>query len=58
MFTVTYLQEDAFNWVQAHLKNFLKNSHTKWEDIINKIFDQFSKFKKHIWVLFKDIDVE
>ena len=48
MFAVIYLQGDAFNWVQAQLKNFLKNSHTKWEDIINEIFDMFNKFKKHI----------
>ena len=26
MFAAIYLQEDAFDWVQTHLKNFLKNS--------------------------------
>ena len=25
---------------------------------MNEIFDQFSDFKKHIWVLFKDINVK
>ena len=44
--------------MQTHLKNFLKNSQAKWEDIINKIFNQFSSFKKHIWVLFEDINAE
>ena len=58
MFTAIYLWEDIFDWVQTHLKNFLKNSWVKHEDITNKIFDQFSDFKKHIWVLFKDIDTE
>ena len=58
MFAVTYLWGDAFNWVQAHLKDFLENSWVKHEDITNKIFDQFSDFKKHIWELFKDIDAE
>ena len=58
MFAATYLQEDVFNWVQAHLKDFLENSQVKCEDIINKIFDQFSDFKKHIWELFEDIDTE
>ena len=58
MFTATYLWGDAFNWVQTHLKNFLENSQVKNKDITNKIFNQFSDFKKHIWELFEDIDVE
>ena len=58
IFAVTYLQEDVFDWVQTHLKNFLKNSQVKHEDIMNKIFDLFSDFKKHIQVLFEDIDAE
>ena len=58
MFAVTYLWEDVFNWVQTYLKNFLKNSWAKCEDITNKIFNQFSGFKKHIQVLFEDIDTE
>ena len=44
--------------MQTHLKNFLENSWAKCEDIINKIFNQFSDFKKHIWELFEDIDAE
>ena len=44
--------------MQAHLKNFLENSQAKCEDITNKIFNQFSGFKKHIWELFEDIDVK
>ena len=58
MFAAIYLQGDAFDWVQAHLKNFLKNSQVKWEDITNEIFNQFSDFKKHIQILFEDIDVK
>ena len=58
MFAATYLQGDTFNWVQTHLKDFLKNSWVKQEDIINKIFNQFSDFKKHIWVLFENINTE
>ena len=46
MFVVTYLQDDVFNWMQSHLKDFLKTLHFKREDIINKIFDKFSEFKK------------
>ena len=44
--------------MQTHLKNFLENSQVKHEDIMNKIFNQFSDFKKHIQKLFEDIDVE
>ena len=58
MFAATYLQEDIFDWVQTHLKNFLKNSWVKQEDIINKIFDTFIEFKKHIQILFENIDAE
>ena len=58
MFTATYLWGDAFDWVQAHLKDFLENSQAKCEDITNEIFDQFSGFKKHIQELFGDIDAE
>ena len=58
MFAATYLQENVFNWVQTHLKNFLKNSHVKQKDIINEILNQFSEFKKHIQILFEDINAE
>ena len=58
MFAAIYLQEDVFNWVQTHLKDFLKNSQVKHEDIMNEIFNQFSGFKKHIQVLFEDINTE
>ena len=58
MLTVTYLQSNAFNQMQAHLKNFLKISHVKQKDIINKIFDKFSKLKKHIRIVFRDINIE
>ena len=45
MFTVMYLQGDTYNQMQTHLKNFLKNSHFKQKDIINKIFNKFSKVR-------------
>ena len=44
--------------MQTHLKNFLKNSWVKQEDITNEIFNQFSDFKKHIQILFKNINAE
>ena len=58
MFAVTYLWGDVFDWVQTHLKDFLKNSQVKHEDIMNKIFDQFDDFKRHIQILFGDINAE
>ena len=44
--------------MQTHLKDFLKNSHAKWEDILNKIFNWFNKIKKHNCLVFEDINVE
>ena len=44
--------------MQTHLKNFLKNSYAKKEDIINNIFNSFSEFKKHIQVVFKNINAK
>ena len=44
--------------MQSHLKDLLKNSHVKQEDIINKIFNKFSEVKKHIKTVLKDIDTE
>ena len=44
--------------MQTHLKNFLKNSQVKQKDIINEIFDTFIEFKKHIQILFKNINAE
>ena len=32
--------------------------HFKQKDIINEIFNKFSEFKKHIKIVFKDIDAE
>ena len=58
MFAVIYLWENVFDWVQTHLKNFLKNFWVKHEDIMNEIFDQFSDFEKHIQILFKNINTE
>ena len=58
MFVAIYLQSDTFDWVQSHLKDLLKNSHIKQEDIINKIFNKFSEVKKHIKTVLKDIDTE
>ena len=58
MFAKTCLQGDIFDQKQSHLKDFLKNSHVKLEDIINKIFNKFSEFKKHIKIVFEDINTE
>ena len=44
--------------MQSHLKNFLKNLHFKRENIIKKIFNKFSEFKKQIRIVFKDINTK
>ena len=44
--------------MQSHLKDFLKNLYSKREDIINKIFNKFSEFKKQIRIVLKDVNTE
>ena len=58
MFAATYLQDDTFNQMQSHLKDFLKNSHSKREDNINKIFNKFSEFKKQIRIVSKEVNTK
>ena len=38
--------------------NFLNNSYAKQKDIMNKIFNKFSEFKKYIKTVFKDINTK
>jgi len=48
LYTVIYLKNAAFNWVNLKLHEFLDKSLRKWE--INKklIFNNFKKFKKEL----------
>jgi len=56
LYTVVYLKNAAFNWVNFKLHEFLDKSSKKWN--INKelIFSDFKKFKKELWKTFEVID--
>jgi len=56
LYTVIYLKNAVFNWVNLKLHKFLDKSSRKWE--INKklIFNNFKKFKKELWKAFRVIN--
>ncbi len=56
LYTVVYLKNVVFNWVNLKLHEFLDKSSKKWD--INKelIFSDFKKFKKELWKTFRVID--
>ncbi len=58
LYIIVYLKNAAFNWVNFRLYKFLDKSSKKWD--INKelIFNDFKKFKKELWKIFKVINEE
>jgi len=56
LYTVVYLKDAVFNWVNFKLYEFLDKSSKKWD--INKelIFSDFKKFKKELWKTFEVIN--
>ena len=56
LYTVVYLKDTAFNWVNFKLHEFLDKSSKKQD--INKelIFSDFKKFKKELWKTFEVIN--
>ncbi len=56
LYTVIYLKNAAFNWVNFKLHKFLDKSLRKYK--VNKeiIFNDFKKFKKELWKIFEVIN--
>ena len=56
LYTVAYLKDAVFDWVNFKLHEFLDKSLKKWD--INKelIFNDFKKFKKEFWKIFEVIN--
>ncbi len=56
LYTVIYLKDTMFNWINFKLYEFLDKSLKKWD--INKelIFSNFKKFKKELWKTFEVIN--
>jgi len=56
LYTVVYLKDAAFNWVNLKLHKFLDKSSKKQDINEELIFSNFKKFKKELWKTFKVID--
>jgi len=56
LFTVLYLKNAAFNWVDLKLHKFLNKTLKKWMNNKKFIFDNYKKFKNELWRAFEVVD--
>jgi len=56
LFTVSYLKNAAFNWVDLKLHEFLDKTLKKWMNNKKFIFDNYKKFKNELWRAFKVVN--
>ncbi len=56
LYTVVYLKNAVFNWVNLKLHEFLDKSSKKWDIDKELIFNDFKKFKKELWKTFEVIN--
>ncbi len=56
LFTVSYLKNAAFNWVNLKLHEFLDKTLKKWMNDKKFIFDNYRKFKDELWRAFRVVD--
>jgi len=56
LFTVSYLKNAAFNWVDLKLHKFFDKTLKKWMNNKKFIFDNYKKFKNKLWRAFKVVD--
>ncbi len=56
LYTVVYLKNAVFNWVNLKLHEFLDKSLKKWDIDKELIFNDFKKFKKELWKTFEVIN--
>ena len=56
LFTVLYLKNAAFNWVNLKLHEFLDKTSKKWINDKKFIFDNYKKFKNELQRAFKIVD--
>jgi len=56
LFTVSYLKDAAFNWVDLKLHEFLDKTSKKWMNNKKFIFDNYKKFKNELWRAFRVVD--
>ncbi len=56
LFTVSYLKNAAFNWVDLKLHKFLNKTLKKWMNNKKFIFSNYKKFKNKLWRAFKIVN--
>ncbi len=56
LFTVLYLKNAAFNWVNLKLHEFLDKTSKKQINNKKFIFNNYKKFKNELWRAFKVVD--
>jgi len=56
LFTVSYLKDAAFDWVDLKLHEFLNKTPKKWMNNKEFIFSDYKKFKNELWRAFKVVD--
>jgi len=56
LFTVLYLKDAAFNWVNLKLHKFLDKTLKKQMNNKKFIFSNYKKFKDELWRAFKVVD--
>ncbi len=56
LFTVSYLKDAAFNWVDLKLHEFLDKTSKKWMNNKKFIFSNYKKFKNELQRAFKVVD--
>ncbi len=56
LFTVLYLKNAAFNWVDLKLHEFLNKTSKKWMNNKKFIFDNYKKFKNELQRAFRVVD--
>ncbi len=56
LFTVLYLKDAAFDWVNLKLHEFLDKTSKKWMNNKKFIFSNYKKFKDELWRAFKVVN--
>ncbi len=56
LFTVSYLKDAAFDWVNHKLHEFLDKTPKKWMNNKKFIFNNYKKFKDKLWKAFKIVN--
>ncbi len=56
LFTISYLKNAAFNWVDPKLHEFLDKTSKKQMNNKKSIFNNYKKFKNELWRAFKVVD--